>query len=433
MKTELAFYDLFPRVVPCGRRVSLTIAPRDRHAAFPEGQRVYVHAIPMEGGHPSFSPPGHPVLQVLPWDGGLQFEALFPTEQQYTLLLCDSPDVWAGGRSISLQLYALEQDLLALRPLRGCTHAHSHHSDGVESPEMVAACYRENGFDFLAITDHHRYQPSLEAMAFYRDLAIDMTLLPGEEVHPPNNPIHIVNFGGSFSVNDWMKDHLGAYQQEVAALQAGLQVPNGVNPEHIASCTWAFRKIREGGGIAILCHPNWTMNGAYNIPEATYQYFLNHVDYDALELFNGGNSPQENQLQLAAWYNTDPLVRPPVLAADDAHGCVNGAWFDIAKTYVLAKSTKAEDIKAAIRQGLCVAAERFHGESSRVHGPLRLVKYFTFLEREYFPRHDALCREEGRLMLAYLAGEQDAKARLAGLQGQTEQLHRRLVAQQPKD
>lgn len=431
MKTELAYYDLLPRVVPCGRTVPLVVRPRDRHARFEDGKAVHVHVIPMEGGHPSFSPPGHPVVEVQPTDGALRFEALFPTEQQYTLILCDSPDYWDSSRRISLQLYALQEDLLALRPLRGCTHAHSCHSDGVESPEMVAACYREIGFDFLAITDHHRYQPSLEAMAAYRGLAIDMTLLPGEEVHPPRNPIHIINFGGSFSVNDWIKTRPEAYEKEVAAIQAGLQVPPGCEPYAIASCTWAFRKIREGGGIAILCHPNWTMNGAYNIPEATYQYFLNHVDYDALELFNGGNSPAENQLQLAAWYNTDPSVRPPVLAADDAHGCVNGAWFDIAKTYVLAKSTKAEDIKAAIRQGLCVAAERFHGESSRVHGPLRLVKYFTFLESEYFPRHDALCREEGRLMLAYLAGEQDAEERLVALKGQTKRLHRLLVAQNP--
>lgn len=428
MKTELAYYDLLPRVVPCGRTVPLVVRPRDRHARFEDGKAVHVHVIPMEGGHLSFSPPGHPVVEVQPTDGALHFEALFPTEQQYTLILCDNPDYWASSRRISLQLYALQEDLLALRPLRGCTHAHSCHSDGVESPEMVAACYREIGFDFLAITDHHRYQPSLEAMDAYRGLAIDMTLLPGEEVHPPRNPIHIINFGGSFSVNDWIKTRPEAYEKEVAALQAGLQVPLGCEPYAIASCAWAFRKIREGGGIAILCHPNWTMNGAYNIPEAIYQYFLNHVDYDALELFNGGNSPAENQLQLAAWYNTGVAVRPPVLAADDAHGCVNGAWFNIAKTYVLAKSTKAEDIKAAIRQGLCVAAERFHGESSRVHGPLRLVKYFTFLESEYFPRHDALCREEGRLMLAHVAGEADAAARLAALTGQTGRLHRMLVA-----
>lgn len=428
MKTELSYYELFPRVVPVGQRVSLTVQPRDRHARFEDGKEVHVHVIPMEGGHPSFSPPRHPVLTVQPKSGALQFEALFPTEQEYSLILCDSPDYWASERKISLQLYAVREDLLALRPLRGCTHAHSCHSDGVESPEMVAACYREIGFDFLAITDHERYQPSLEAMDFYRDLHLDMCLLPGEEVHPPRNPIHIVNFGGSFSVNDLMKAQPAAYEKEVAALQAGLQVPPGCDPYAIASCTWAFQKIREGGGIAILCHPNWTMNGAYNIPEAVYQYFLNHVDYDALELFNGGNSPAENQLQLAAWYNTDLKARPPVLAADDAHGCVNGAWFDIAKTYVLARSTAAGDIKDAIRQGLCAAGERFHGESSRVHGPLRLVKYFTFLEREYFPRHDALCKEEGRLMLAHIAGEPDAKARLAALQGQTERLYTSLWA-----
>jgi len=34
-------------------------------------------------------------------------------------------------------------------------------------------------------------------------------VIPGEEVHSPDNPVHIINLGGNKSVNDWWK-----YQEE---------------------------------------------------------------------------------------------------------------------------------------------------------------------------------------------------------------------------
>jgi len=40
---------------------------------------------------------------------------------------------------------------------RGNIHCHSTPSDGTLSPEDVVAAYREQGYDFLAITDHFWY------------------------------------------------------------------------------------------------------------------------------------------------------------------------------------------------------------------------------------------------------------------------------------
>jgi hypothetical protein len=39
--------------------------------------------------------------------------------------------------------------------LKGNLHTHTFWSDGDEFPESVAAWYKENGYDFLAITDHN--------------------------------------------------------------------------------------------------------------------------------------------------------------------------------------------------------------------------------------------------------------------------------------
>jgi predicted metal-dependent phosphoesterase TrpH len=55
-------------------------------------------------------------------------------------------------------------------PLRGDFHVHSRHSDGKEEPAVVCANYRRDGFDFLAITDHRRYFPSLRAIEAYKNI-----------------------------------------------------------------------------------------------------------------------------------------------------------------------------------------------------------------------------------------------------------------------
>ena len=51
MKTELAYYDLLPRVVPCGRTVPLVVRPRDRHARFEDGKAVHVHVHIVQSVH----------------------------------------------------------------------------------------------------------------------------------------------------------------------------------------------------------------------------------------------------------------------------------------------------------------------------------------------------------------------------------------------
>lgn len=439
MKRELVCFDVFPKVVPVGRPVKLRVHARSPHARFDGSRPWWVHLIPMDGLVSAEKPLEHEVLSLMAVDGDLEIEYCFPEEQQYTIWICDDPPQWGQRnpwnriRREQLQVYALEDDLLKLRPLKGNTHAHSHRSDALESPETIVACYREAGYDFATVTDHHLYEPSLEAIAAFEGLPIDLRIFPGEEVHAPDNPLHVVNFGGKTSVNNWFRDQPEDYLEHLHLRQAGLQAPEGCRPEVLASTLVVFDRIRQGGGLAILCHPNWVKNGSYNIPARVTDYFLrNTSSYDALELINGSDTPQENLLQVAAWYNSGaPEERPVVIGADDSHGSIDGKWFDIGRTYVLCEGSAHADILEAIRRGLCCAGEQYHGERSSIYGPLRLVKLFSFLEAEYFPLHDALCREEGRLMLAFLAGEADAVERLAVLQGQTERLHRQLYAPLP--
>jgi hypothetical protein len=47
------------------------------------------------------------------------------------------------------------------------------------------------------------------------------------------------------------------------------------------------------------------------------------------------------------------------------------------------------------------------------------VKFALFLMREVFPQHDALCREEGDLMLSHLRGDAGAADKLGAMSGRT--------------
>ncbi len=180
------------------------------------------------------------------------------------------------------RLYALEADLFQRRPYKGDLHMHSTRSDGNEAPAYVAGACRRIGLDFMALTDHRQYGPSLEAMRAYDGLALDLQMFPGEEVHPPENPVHIVNFGASFSVNAIFREDEPRYRAEVAAIAAGLvDFPAAWTDTTYASCEWVYDQIRAGGGLGIFCHPYWFVRHRYDVPEALTNLIFERQPFDA--------------------------------------------------------------------------------------------------------------------------------------------------------
>jgi hypothetical protein len=135
---------------------------------------------------------------------------------------------------------------------------------------------------------------------------------------------------------------------------------------------------------------------------------------------------ESNVLQVARYQEERAQGRRiPIVGASDAHGCERGELFGWYFTIVFSPSPELPDLIKEIKNLNSVAVETLPNEAPRIHGPFRLVKYAAFLLREVFPAHDALCRQEGELMLAHLAGEQTAEDRLRQLQGQTERLRLR--------
>lgn len=417
MKRELLLYDVYPKVFLVYELSRITIASTDYSTHFKEGVPYKVVIVPMGKGLYHGSKP-FDQIEVCEKDQKLMFEYAFGEEQEYYLRILDEE----GNRVVQLSVYAVKQDLYERRPYRGDLHVHSCCSDGRESPEFVCGMYRQTGFDFLAITDHYQYEPSLRAIEAYKDVPLGLTILPGEEVHAPNNVVHIVHFGGEWSVNALWREHKEKYFEEVAAIEKTLTCPEGVDSFTYASCLWVYSKIKEAKGLSIFAHPYWVEN-AYNVPIAFTKYHLEQKPFDAFELL-GGQTTHENNMQWA-FYNemrAKGLDTIPVVGSSDSHSTLINDWFNEAKTIVFAKANAKEALFEAIRNQYSVAVESRYGESERIHGNYRLTSYARFLLSEYFPLHDALCYEEGRAMLGYLRQEADAHALLKLTQKRTQSL-----------
>jgi hypothetical protein len=124
--------------------------------------------------------------------------------------------------------------------------------------------------------------------------------------------------------------------------------------------------------------------------------------------------------------------RIPIVGVSDSHGCDPEDLFGWYYTIVFAPSNDLPALVGAIKDLFSVAVEALPGQPARAYGPYRLVRYAQFLLRELFPRHDALCAEEGRLMLAHAAGEAQDNA-LASLRGRTQALYQHGWAQSGSD
>jgi hypothetical protein len=409
------YYDVSPRIVRAGSTVVITIRPLHDHVRLDSNNHYHLTWQPLDG------PPSRSVtLHVEPRSGALHFKAEFLTEGEYVILLNSNQDE-RSRNFVEFHIYALDDDLYNRRPYKGDLHMHSNHSDGRESPAYVAAACRRIGLDFMAVTDHAQYAPSLKAIQAYQNLPLDLRIFPGEEVHSPDHPVHIVNFGGQFSINDLFDEPL--YKAEVQQIANQLPpIQKDISRKTYASCLWTFDKIRQANGLGIFCHPYWVSLHRYDIPAALTEVLLSHQPFDALELI-GGYYPHEsdsNLLQVARYHEARTKgKRIPIVGVSDAHGCERDILFGWYYTVVFSPSLDLADLILAIKDCYSVAVEHLPDQPVRSHGPFRLVRYAQFLLHHIFPEHDEICVEEGQQMLAYLAGEPQAAEKLAALQGRT--------------
>lgn len=176
------------------------------------------------------------------------------------------------------------------RFFRGNLHTHSINSDGGMSPAAVCAAYRQQGYDFLAVTDHflevYNY-PITDTTPYRSD---SFTTIIGAELHAP----------------------------ALANGQAWHMVAVGLPPEFSSprdgeTGPALAQRAADAGAFVALAHPQWygaTVEDIQSIPAA-----------HAIEAYNEVCGRLNDKPE--SWYHVDQLLaagrRVLAIGADDAH------------------------------------------------------------------------------------------------------------------
>ncbi len=452
---SLLNYDVFPKVLVKNKKAKITVRPLGARPVFEKGKTYKMLVCALEQGKPYDYPASGDFKELslaCNDEGGFAFEHTFTSEQMYFLRFLNDE----GRRIIQFPVYCVDEDLNGRYPLRGDLHMHTIRSDGSQCPAVVCANYRKHGLDFMVVSDHNRYYPSLEAIEFYKNVPNGLTIVPGEEVHMPpvhgqESDFHTVNFGGEYSINaltdgpqteekgtdkkyrslygecpDFIP--LAEWEDKMEALaKEYTDLPADLDPVPVAVFKWIYDEIRKANGLGIFPHPTW-ISDVYHVPTAFWNYITEKGWFDAFEVLGGENYYEQNGLQTLKYYDDRANgMNYPVVGSTDSHSSnpQNRNAF-ICSTMVFSPENERKALISSIKQRYSVAIDTID-ENFRLVGDLRLCKYTTFLLKYYFPLHDDLCREEGRLMKQYATGtaaEKEEALKVLALIGDRVQKHR---------
>jgi len=174
-------------------------------------------------------------------------------------------------------------DALGRTLLKINLHMHTADSDGALSPEEAARCYREAGYDLIAITDHWHFHKS--------EVIEGLRILSGAEY----------NFNG--------RDGAGDVYHIVA-----LGCTRDPMPLREDDVQKAIDKIHAAGGMAVLAHPAWSLNTPDHVA------LLHGID--AVEIYNSVSAVGESDRPYSGFFIDTAACRGmmwPLLAADDTH------------------------------------------------------------------------------------------------------------------
>ena len=182
--------------------------------------------------------------------------------------------------------------------LKGGLHCHTTRSDGSGTPEEVIRYHYQNGYDFLAITDHRRYN--------YNNFAPDvpMTIIPGMEFD------NVFESGKGFRCFHTVcigpeKDFGNGYEQD-ECFDSGT-AKNQEEYQHYLDV------MHEKGNLTFYCHPQWSSTPA--------RYFEKMQGNFAMEIWNSGCAMEIGMDTDAAYW--DEILGQGIciygVATDDGH------------------------------------------------------------------------------------------------------------------
>lgn len=398
---------IFPSILPVGKDTVLTAIPMGKTFLFFDGKEYNVTIINVFGDEKDYyQPETHIHLTVTAENGILKFPLNAPNEGEYMIIV-----EYNEKKLFEQNVYALEEDLYNLRPLKGELHTHTYRSDGTVDPAALASHYREAGYDFFALTDHNRFYPGEEIDESYADVTTGLTRVKGEEVHAPYCPVHIVHVGGRSSVAEIYWKDKERYDREVE--ECFNRVPAEVPEEYrdrYARALWVTDSIHAAGGVAIFPHPFWRSGRSkmHNVCDELAAIFLKSGMFDSFELLGGGGIAAYNKTS-AFWGDLRAQgCDIPVVSSSDSHKIGPGEiGFGNLFTLCFAKDSDGDSITQAVKDGLTVAVQGEGSGYDRIyhcHGSYRLVCYALFLLNNYFPERQAIAESAGYAMRQHALG-----------------------------
>jgi hypothetical protein len=407
-KPELRFYRVYPSVVKAEEKTEIEIFSIHEKMHFKK-ESYNIRIVPKEkrdlprNEEYRVEKNEFDEFSVKPENGRIKFEYTFHNEQEYMIVFPNenNKELYDEQFDFSFSVYSLKEDLYKLIPYKGDLHIHSTGSDGKGKPYEVASRYREKGFDFICLTDHHVYNSSKELKEMYGKTDCGLTVFCGEEVHNCDmGYFHIVNFGGNYSVNEIIEADYEDLKEKIFKSAENLDIPAGLDNKEYAFRKWICDEIRKSGGLAIFPHPYWTYRNEYHTETDMTLYSLKQGIYDIYEIL-GGCTVSGNNIQVSVYNELRAEgVDVPIVGSTDAHDIYHEtSHFNHACTVVFAESE--DKISDGIMDKMSVAVETIPGENPRVYGKMRLIKYALFLLDNYFPVYKEYTKDLGAFMRAY--------------------------------
>lgn len=180
--------------------------------------------------------------------------------------------------------------------LKGGLHCHTTRSDGAMSPEDVIRFHVQNGYDFLALTDHRIYN-----YKNYTDEKI--TILPGMEIDrnfpdPGVHCYHVVSIGPA-------REDGNGFEQDEAYPSGPVHDQFEFQP--------VLDELHAKKNLTIYCHPEWSGTPAREFDQMKGNF--------AMEIWNTG-AVTDNELDMNCPYWDELLTQGQRIygvATDDGH------------------------------------------------------------------------------------------------------------------
>lgn len=200
-----------------------------------------------------------------------------------------------------------------LRLLKGDNHMHTLGSDGVFSVQEIAHLGKQQGLDYIIVTDHNNYAHNFQVA----DVE-GITVIPGMEW------THYKGHAGLLGVKKPFESAFCVNSLEEAQ-------------EKLADA-------KRNGALLVINHP-------FDY-DCSWKWGIENFEYDAIEIWNGG-LPIFTNLKCMEWWHEQLLLgrKIPVVGGSDFHRLDVASLIGMPTTCVYTMSNTQEDILHAIKMG----------------------------------------------------------------------------------